>query len=273
MPEYQVDLGGSYLDLGGLVRAEGRPADSLHWYDLAIRTLTPVYEKDPRAVRARLFLRKRHSNRAVAYDELKQYSEAVKDWDKAIELDPQDVNAHSNLGLAFYHQGKFEKAVAASQQAIRLDPKSADAHHNLGNALSDQGKLPEAIDAYRKTVELDPKNAAAHYDLAWRLTVCSDLKLREPKQALVSAKLTVELVPKNRTYWQGLGYAEYRSGNWKAATLAFEKVKELGSPGDSMEWFPLAMAHWQLGDKDTARKIVTAQRFSLLCAGPGKMKA
>ena len=55
-------------------------------------------------------------------------------------------------------------------------------------------------------------------------------------------------------YWQGLGYAEYRSGNWKAAVQAFEKVKELGSAGDSLEWFPLSMAYWQLGDKDAARK-------------------
>jgi Flp pilus assembly protein TadD len=53
---------------------------------------------------------------------------------------------------------------------------------------------------------------------------------------------------------QGLGYAEYRAGNWRAAIDAFEKVKELGSPGDSLEWFPLAMARWQSGDHDAARK-------------------
>jgi Flp pilus assembly protein TadD len=61
-------------------------------------------------------------------------------------------------------------------------------------------------------------------------------------------------MPRNGTYWQGLGYAEYRAGNWKAAVTAFEKLKELGSPGDSLEWFPLAMAHWRLGDKNEARK-------------------
>jgi hypothetical protein len=33
-----------------------------------------------------------------------------------------------------------------------------------------------------------------------------------------------------------------------------EKVKELGSAGDSNEWFLLAMAHWRLGNKGEARR-------------------
>ena len=37
-------------------------------------------------------------------------------------------------------------------------------------------------------------------------------------------------------------------------TVALNKVAELGSPGDSMEWFPLAMAHWQLDEKVEARQ-------------------
>ena len=49
-------------------------------------------------------------------------------------------------------------------------------------------------------------------------------------------------------------YAEYRWGNWKAAVGAFQKLKELGSAGDSLEWFPLSMAYWRLGDRDAARK-------------------
>jgi Flp pilus assembly protein TadD len=55
-------------------------------------------------------------------------------------------------------------------------------------------------------------------------------------------------------YWQGLGYAELRAGNLSAANKALLKLKELGSPGDSLEWFPLSITQWHLGDKDTARQ-------------------
>src|SRR5262249_1282654 len=68
---------------------EGKPADSLPWYDLAIRTLTPVYEKESRDVEARRFLRTSHWSRAVAYGRLKKYAEALKDWDRAVELSPR----------------------------------------------------------------------------------------------------------------------------------------------------------------------------------------
>ena len=43
------------------------------------------------------------------------------------------------------------------------------------------------------------------------------------------------------------------NGNWKAAIEALTKSMELSKGGDSTDWFFLAMAHWQLGDKPQAR--------------------
>ena len=49
--------------------------------------------------------------------------------------------------------------------------------------------------------------------------------------------------------------AYYRAGDWKAAIEALEKVEASSTmDGDSFDWFFLAMAHWQLGEKDEARK-------------------
>ena len=44
------------------------------------------------------------------------------------------------------------------------------------------------------------------------------------------------------------------SGEWNAALAAFEKSMQLRQGGDSYDWFFLAMAHWQLGDKQQSRK-------------------
>ena len=51
-----------------------------------------------------------------------------------------------------------------------------------------------------------------------------------------------------------IGAARYRNGQWKEAIAAFEKSMELRDGGDSFDWFFLAMCHWQLGDKQAARK-------------------
>ena len=48
--------------------------------------------------------------------------------------------------------------------------------------------------------------------------------------------------------------AQYRAGEWQAAIEALEKSMELRKGGDAVDWFFLAMAHWQLGHKDEARK-------------------
>jgi Flp pilus assembly protein TadD len=67
-------------------------------------------------------------------------------------------------------------------------------------------------------------------------------------------KKAVELNPREGSYWRTLGVAHYRAGDWKDALAALEKSMELHCGGDSFDWFFLAMAQWQLGNKDKARE-------------------
>ena len=43
-------------------------------------------------------------------------------------------------------------------------------------------------------------------------------------------------------------------GEWKAAIAALEKANTFFGGGGSNEWFFIAMARWQLGEKDQARQ-------------------
>ena len=57
------------------------------------------------------------------------------------------------------------------------------------------------------------------------------------------------------TYCNTLGTALYRAGDWKAAIETLERADQLqGGKRLSGNAFFLAMAHWQLGNKDEARK-------------------
>ncbi len=88
VPIYQISLGGSYFNYGVLIRDEGQPANSLEWFDLAIRTLNTIQTKEPRDIAVKWLLWNCHQGRAQAYDQLHRPVEAVKDWDRAIELSP-----------------------------------------------------------------------------------------------------------------------------------------------------------------------------------------
>jgi eukaryotic-like serine/threonine-protein kinase len=114
VPEYRVDLGGNYCNFGSLVLNGGEPADSLAWYQKAINTLRPVHEQEPRAVSAKEFLRNSHWGCALAHHRLEQYAEAVKDWDRAIELSkkPEQPGLRAARANSLVRAGQVAEAVA-----------------------------------------------------------------------------------------------------------------------------------------------------------------
>ncbi len=63
------------------------------------------------------------------------------------------------------------------------------------------------------------------------------------------------LAPKHAHYWNTLGVAHYRARSWKEAIAALRKsMGLLCGQLESWNTFFLAMAHWQLGNKEEARK-------------------
>ena len=50
-----------------------------------------------------------------------------------------------------------------------------------------------------------------------------------------------------------LGVALSYAGEWEEAVAALDKSMGLRNGGDSLDWFFLAIAHWQLGDRGQAR--------------------
>src|SRR5262249_8173518 len=79
-------------------------------------------------------------------------------------------------------------------------------------------------------------------------------KSLDPKRAVQLARKAVDSAPKEGNFWNTLGAAQYRAGNWKAAIEGLNKSMEFRKGGDSFDWFFLAMAHGQLGAKDEAHK-------------------
>jgi Flp pilus assembly protein TadD len=68
------------------------------------------------------------------------------------------------------------------------------------------------------------------------------------------AQRAVELTPDSPHIWNTLGVAHYRAGNGAQAIAALEKSMALyAGREESVNTFFLAMAHWQLGEKDKAR--------------------
>ena len=72
-----------------------------------------------------------------------------------------------SLGKIYYgEKGLYYEAVNAYKKAIDLDPQSVEAPLGLGEVYEDKGLYKEAIDEYKKVMELDAKHTGALYNLA-----------------------------------------------------------------------------------------------------------
>jgi tetratricopeptide (TPR) repeat protein len=97
-----------------MVRDNGRPGESLVWFEKAIRTLTAIREQDRQLGLAQRFLRNSHAGRATSYDRLHKYAEALEDWDKAVELSPpqEQPGVRASRATTRVNAGQVAEAVA-----------------------------------------------------------------------------------------------------------------------------------------------------------------
>jgi len=93
---------------------------------------------------------------------LNKHERAIKDYDRAIALNPNDTAAYNNRGLAYADLNKHERAIKDYDKAIALNPALAEAYSNRGLAYAELNKYERAIEDYDKAIELNPNYAAAY---------------------------------------------------------------------------------------------------------------
>jgi tetratricopeptide (TPR) repeat protein len=114
-------------------------------------------------------------------------------------------------------------------------------------------EVVESFNTYQRMLE---SNVLSFNNSAWDLVQPRDTDLSLIEPALRWAKKAVELEPNSNLYWNTLGVAEYRAGHWHESLEALKKSRELNHQTEllSMDGFFIAMARWQLGDKELARQ-------------------
>ncbi len=93
-------------------------------------------------------------NLGLAYYHQNDYKRAIADYDKAIQLKPDYVEAYYNRGLAYV--GDPGRAIADYDKAIQLRPDYSDAYANRGLAYYNKGDYDRAIADYDEAIQLAP---------------------------------------------------------------------------------------------------------------------
>jgi tetratricopeptide (TPR) repeat protein len=72
---------------------------------------------------------------------------------EAATLNPADASAHYNLGLIHQQRGELDEARKRFERAIEIDADEVDAHYQLGRIAREQGRFTDAINHFGEVVE------------------------------------------------------------------------------------------------------------------------
>ena len=222
-----------------------------------VESLTQWRKREP--IRAYIYAvrgqRKYNANR---------YDEAIADFDKAIKLDPQKVDAYYNRGLAKFTLGDlefvqgnleaawelYEAGIEDSTQAIKLTPEDVYAYHNraggkfrLGQSKASQGDITKgqryyqgAIQDWTQVIKLNPGLADPYNNLGIAKAILGESKGSQGDiagaQELYAAAIAdctqaIRLNPAYAEPYINRGYAQFRLGKTKADQEDMASAQEL----------------------------------------------
>lgn len=91
--------------------------------------------------------KKDHYNKGLDFFGEGKHSEAIEEYEKALEIDPQDGELHLAISMSYQRLGDFDKALDSAQKAAELDPREPLMYTNLSRIYVKKGLIPQAEEA------------------------------------------------------------------------------------------------------------------------------
>jgi WD40 repeat protein/tetratricopeptide (TPR) repeat protein/tRNA A-37 threonylcarbamoyl transferase component Bud32 len=192
------------------------------------------------------------NNRGLVHEQFGRLGQALADYSQALAVNDRNAIAWNNRSRVYARLGRWNAAAEDCSRFLALTEGASqeEGFYRRATAYARLGRYREALADYQRL----PNSVSAQNDLSWLLATCPETKLRDPARAVALAKKAVELAPEEGSYWNTLGTAHYRAGDWKAAVAAVRTSVEKSNGGSACDGFILAMAHWRLGEGAEARK-------------------
>ena len=140
----------------------------------------------------------------------------------ASRIDPEDAGAHNNLGVVFYQKGLVEDAIRAFERALELDPRLDVARTNVEVAYLESGHFDRRVASLRERIERDPTDAEARDALARTYLLGG-----APGDAAREWAALLEDRPDNTALHMKLAFARAEEGREEEAIDLVERALEL----------------------------------------------
>jgi tetratricopeptide (TPR) repeat protein len=160
--------------------------------------------------------------RGNAKIELEDYRGAIADYNKSIEIDPNDSETFRNRGNAKIELEDYRGAIADFNKAIQIDPNNTNAHKNRGYAKYRLQDYRGAITDYTKVIAITPSNGA------YFLRGYAKFDLKDYQGAILDYNKAIGIDPNDAGAYFNRGLAKIKLKQKNSGCLDFSKAGELG---------------------------------------------
>lgn len=92
--------------------------------------------------------------------------DAIDQFNKAININPREIDAYNNLGISYIKMQDYSVAVKVLENALKIEDGYADLHHNLGLAYHYEKQHYKGLDHIQKSLRINPDYQIARYNQA-----------------------------------------------------------------------------------------------------------
>ena len=156
---------------------------------------------------------------------------------------PNSSTLYNILGAVFAGESQLNEAIQNYNKSIEINPEYAEAYNNLGIALQGLNKTSEAIESYKKALELRPNSINTLLSLAKTLTK----NPYEHEEALNIYKKVLQIDPNSSQALNGIGICYVSKKDFDKAISFFRKAIEL-KPGLISAHYNLGLSLLKIGE-------------------------
>jgi|GEM_PF-3344894 len=187
-----------------------------------------------------------YTSRGRVYLDFDFHQEAINDFTRAIQLNANDPNVYNNRGLAYYESQQYDLALSDYNTALRLDPNLATVYNNRGYLYENTGDYDSALIDYNRALELNPDNPYYYYDRGMLRVFMEDTV-----NGFTDLQTAITMLPTEPFFYADRGYAFGLQSDYNSAITDYNTALSL-NPQFVIALYRRGFAYYQLGNYNTA---------------------
>ena len=193
-----------------------------------------------------------------AYLKLGDKESAKQEFQRAIKLNPKELQPHVSLADLYFEQGKYVYSALSYSNAVYLTPENADYRYMQGLSYFNANEWGRAASAWEDLLHYRPNDAIVRNLLpqTYYVMAVEFNRIGNPTMGRQSFKNALSVNSNSASWLPGamatLGKFYREKRMYKESLVAFQEVLEL-SPNDATAYTGIGITYWEMEEKQLAR--------------------